>query len=156
VQKDREAANRAKCQNNLRQMVLAALNYESAHGVYPPGAGPSALYAINAPADAQPAEPGVGRPPAVQRPSTQVMILPYVEQAAKYNQFDLTRDVLEDDKNATARKSDVSIFLCPSDPGGATFTRASDGGPSGRCNYLANMGRQPIPRTTDGKIGGLF
>src|SRR5439155_9580716 len=40
--------------------------------------------------------------------------------------------------------------------GGATFTRPSDGGPSGRSNYLANMGRQPIPRTTDGKIGGLF
>jgi prepilin-type N-terminal cleavage/methylation domain-containing protein/prepilin-type processing-associated H-X9-DG protein len=37
VQKVREAANRASCQNNLKQLSLAVLNYESAYNKFPPG-----------------------------------------------------------------------------------------------------------------------
>lgn len=36
IQQAREAARRSQCQSNLKQMGLAAYNYLSAHGVFPP------------------------------------------------------------------------------------------------------------------------
>jgi len=37
VQAAREAARRTQCVNNVKQMALGAINYESARGVFPPG-----------------------------------------------------------------------------------------------------------------------
>ena len=75
VQKVREAAARINCSNNLKQIALAIANYESGFGQFPPGLG-------------LPANANVSG-----RASVLAVILPYIEQGNKYNQFDLTQDV---------------------------------------------------------------
>jgi len=75
VQKVRAAAARASCSNNLKQISLAAHNYESSYGILPPGAlsNPQGSYATNS------AFPG----PCT---GTLVFLLPYMEQDNLYKQ----------------------------------------------------------------------
>src|SRR5262245_29734284 len=116
VQKVREAASRMKCQNNLKQWGLAAHNYESSYGRLPAGEG-------QRPTD------GGG-----SRPSLATVILAYIEQANKYNQFQFNSDV-NAAVNQPATWQDVPINLCPSD--GSTATISNGGQPAGRLNYFA-------------------
>lgn len=157
VQKVREAANRMKCSNNLKQMVLGAHNYESTFSQFPPGAGQLPTYAVNGTTQVLPSP--TTTQPAAQRPSPQALILPYLEQANKYNQFNFDRDVHGDNANAAARTQDVPIFLCPSDPSSATFAVTLPSGATaamGRGNYHASIGNDSRPTNKDGTTGGLF
>jgi prepilin-type N-terminal cleavage/methylation domain-containing protein/prepilin-type processing-associated H-X9-DG protein len=141
VQKVREAAARTKCQNNLKQMGLAAHNFESAYATLPPGEW------------IRPSDGGTSRP------SWACVILSFVEQASKYSQFDFAYDVHappDATKNVAARAQDVPIFLCPSDPSEARFTvTLADGTvqPVGRLNYFGNMGSVSDCRIIDGRAG---
>src|SRR6476661_336926 len=67
VQKVREAAARASCSNNLKQLGLACHNYQDAHGTLPPGQIRNEWL------------------------TWAVLILPYVEQDASYKKFDIQR-----------------------------------------------------------------
>jgi len=82
VQKVREAAARSQCANNLKQIALAALNYESSYKVLPPGI----LTSPNA-TDANGGAYNI--PPPFAGPYTGVLafLLPYMEQTPVYNQI---------------------------------------------------------------------
>jgi prepilin-type N-terminal cleavage/methylation domain-containing protein/prepilin-type processing-associated H-X9-DG protein len=98
VQKVREAANRMKCSNNLKQLGLGVNNYESTNLFFPTS--------------------GEGNNPAktatnMDLHSTFTQILPYIEQDNIYKLINLNYSYNHPIHNA-AFKNKVSIFLCPS------------------------------------------
>ncbi len=134
VQKVREAANRAKCQNNLKQIGLALHHYHDANQLFPPGKGPS--------------YPGA---PVFARWSVHSRLLPYLEQDNLYKSINfafppetpgmagLVINFMPayqnpNRENAAACRAAVPMFLCPSDPASAP------GDWPGQTNYLANQG----------------
>ena len=106
VQAAREAARRAQCVSNLKQVGLALAIYEGAQRVLPPG------YVSNFKADGTDIGPGWG---------WAAMILPQLEQAPIFAALNFSLAV-ESPANLSARLPIVSVFLCPSDQVGASWT----------------------------------
>ncbi len=119
VQKVREAANRMSCTNNLKQLGLAAHNYESTYSKLPPGwIGP--LNNLTAPS-------GAARD-AIQNVSVMVFLLPFMEQdnvyraiqaAAPSEFFDLKVERQAWYLNGqlmTIAGTRIKGFICPSAP----------------------------------------
>jgi prepilin-type N-terminal cleavage/methylation domain-containing protein/prepilin-type processing-associated H-X9-DG protein len=99
VQKVREAANRAACQNNLRQLALGLNNFQTMNGNFPCGQnsnnGAPNLYGFR-----------FGYP---------AQILPYIEQEQIANIYLFTVDWF-DAANQAAVTTPIKTFLCPSVP----------------------------------------
>ncbi len=126
VQAAREAARRAQCVNNLKQMGLAAMNFESTNSTLPPCWGP---YPYN----------GGG-----SRVNFLAVMMQFIEQGALYNSWNFTVDSNGGGSleiNETSRLTQVNGYLCPSDP--STGTCADPGGSGLFCakaNYFASQG----------------
>jgi prepilin-type N-terminal cleavage/methylation domain-containing protein len=106
VQSAREAANRAKCANNLKQLVLAARLFHDAKGNFPPGIG---YYPTTTNGDFG---------------TSWFHLLPYLEQGTLYDAALGTLDFPAPDGpmmvhypgNNSVYSQTISVFLCPSDP----------------------------------------
>lgn len=79
IQKVREAANRMACSNNLKQLGLAAHNYQSTFNKLPPG--------YLGPLTDNTAATKLQSDPTIQWVGVLVYLLPYMEQSAIYQQF---------------------------------------------------------------------
>ncbi len=123
VQAAREAARRAQCANNLKQVGLALHNYESAHGVLPMGGGVLS-----------------------DQFSFLAHLLPYLDQKPLYDGLNFgapaTNTADLSNPNDTVGTTRLSVFLCPSD-----FAPSQAGA---RTNYAGNMGTLYRRSGTDG------
>ena len=126
VQAAREASRRAQCSNNLKQIGLALHNYESIHGVFPPGrmntyvAGKGHCWGAYS------------------------QLLPQLEKQTLFNTMNFSMNPDPDYSsttaivNRTAAVTVVSVLLCPSD--GADSLSIVGGGTYAGHNYLLNVG----------------
>ena len=115
VQKVREAASRAKCQNNLKQLGLGLHNYESANRLFPP-----AYLTTNTRLDGSAFGVAYGDDTRNGPPGWAwgTLLLPYLEQEYLFRRFDLAQPCWAP-AFADAAATKVSSFLCPSATGGA-------------------------------------
>jgi prepilin-type N-terminal cleavage/methylation domain-containing protein/prepilin-type processing-associated H-X9-DG protein len=109
VQAARETSRRAQCQNNLREMGTALLNYEQQHEALPIGCIGYGLVTGEE----------ITTPQLLI--SWNVQLLPFVEQQPLWNdyRFDLPST---DPHNRGLGATILSVFLCPSTPGEVLFS----------------------------------
>lgn len=148
VQQVREAARRTECANNLRQVALAAINYESAHMEFPPG------YEQEFVSDAPDSDDN-----GFSGHSVFYYILPFIEG----NNIASGMDIRIPKANRVATTAEfrassvVPSFLCPSDTlGDESIPWPSTGTPEefyGGTSYRGNAGSRPFFATSSSNDG---
>jgi prepilin-type N-terminal cleavage/methylation domain-containing protein/prepilin-type processing-associated H-X9-DG protein len=115
VQSAREAARRGQCINNMKQLALAVMNYESSNGCFPPAE-------LDCYCETPGAAPHNG-------PSWLVAICPQLEQNAIYNSYNFSI-TWRSYPNITVTNAQISSLICPSEtvpdrtPLGTSYTSA--------------------------------
>jgi prepilin-type N-terminal cleavage/methylation domain-containing protein/prepilin-type processing-associated H-X9-DG protein len=102
VQKVREAANRMKCSNNLKQLGLALHTYHDTHSRFPPGAE-------------GPLTPDFPQYAALKHHGLGTHLLPYLEQSALAGQYRWDASWF-DPPNQPVVRQQLRVWQCPSAP----------------------------------------
>ncbi len=116
VQSAREASRRISCANNLKQLGLAALNYEECNGAFPPGRLSQG---------------------DEKRWSQHARLLPHLEKGNIHIDF---KQSPGNSANKPARTSTFSVLRCPSDYNRMDTTYKKNHYGWGKNNYKANAG----------------
>lgn len=114
VQMARESARRMSCQNNLKQLALAILNYESSHRVVPPAYITNTredrlIHGVRCADEHRNSHPGW---------AWGALLLPQIEQPALHSQLRFNEACWSPGHMAAAMTK-VPAFLCPSASGGS-------------------------------------
>jgi prepilin-type N-terminal cleavage/methylation domain-containing protein len=128
VQKAREAASRAGCQSNLKQIGIALHHYHDAKGTFPPG--------------------GITNGPCCSTPSGAtwtIFLLPYLEQDPLYRRYDFSVPN-EHPNNQLVRQTFVPAYTCPSDVN-ANVLEYPESGPGAGLRYATGSYRAMEGRT---------
>ena len=157
VQAAREAARRAQCSNNLKQLGLAMHMYHDTCKQFPPGYGYQSTPAAN-----NMEWPWIPR------------ILPFIEQKALYDSIDWAYHSGSTSMPPTTMQplwvAEIAIFRCPSDPTVSALWNSTQSCvvPSGsgtppvqisRCSYAGNFGRGQMEAAyppTGERVDGVF
>tara|TARA_R110002072_G_scaffold145460_1_gene291927 strand:+ start:69385 stop:70275 length:891 start_codon:yes stop_codon:yes gene_type:complete len=121
VQQAREAARRAQCKSNMRQIGLALHNYQEAHTVFPFGVlgtqgGGSAGHLLT---------------------TWETLILPFVEQATLHSQYDFNVR-FDHSNNSDTVEQPLAVYMCPTQPETSPVDNLY-----GISHYAANAGTTP-------------
>lgn len=134
VMRVREAASRANCTNNLKQLALAAHMYNDDFGRLPPGE-------IGPYQQPRPGVPYFGWGASSYGWSWLSRILPYVEQGALFQMGGVPSKTLAQSNIASTR---IGLYLCPSDTAYNAPPRTDTGNlpgfPVGNTNYKGVSG----------------
>jgi prepilin-type N-terminal cleavage/methylation domain-containing protein/prepilin-type processing-associated H-X9-DG protein len=132
VQKVREAANRMKCANNLKQIGLAAQNFHDSYQYLPPAwVGNNSL------------DPDGWA-------SWAVFLLPYLEQTAQFNLWDLRYPASK--QTPAAYQTEVKQYACPSRPAHVLSTGDFVSAGGALTDYAACFGTDALTDKSNGAI----
>ncbi len=135
VQSAREAARRTQCQNNMKQLGLALLNYETVHGQFPDGS-------VGRNPDSPNCDYG-GFPPgkAPNRVAFFIRLFPYLEEGSVYAGYDFDVFFLQYTQDANSITSVPQPTLtCPSDEPQVCYQCDGGRGQDVKGNYGLNWG----------------
>jgi prepilin-type N-terminal cleavage/methylation domain-containing protein/prepilin-type processing-associated H-X9-DG protein len=137
VQSAREAARRAQCVNNLKQIALACFNYESANGSFPMGNEPTRFV-----------DKVYGQCGGSYLYSVFSYIMPFMEQGASFASlnYSIPGDLYPtltagSHPNFTALYTSISSYLCPSDTQAADDILTANYTARKQGSYAGNRGR---------------
>jgi prepilin-type processing-associated H-X9-DG protein len=135
VQQAREAARRSQCKSNLKQIGLALHNYADTYGAFPPA------YVADA----------SGKP----MHSWRVLILPYIDQAPLYNQYNFS-EPWDGPTNSRLLSQMPPLYACPSHAGAAGGTSTAYAAAFGELCVFRGSEPVAIKDITDGTSNTLL